>query len=118
MDQYLIHEDPAFAAGALVPEDAEDAAGAIATDKYAKTARYRTEYPEDIDLVGLSFNTMLGRTGIALQGEFSYRWDAPIQVDDVELLYATLGAIEQVVAENNQVLLRIAVSLKIVSSSD
>ena len=37
-----------------------------------------------------SFNTQLGRTGIALQGEVSHRWDVPLQVDDVELLYAAL----------------------------
>ncbi len=33
----------------------------------------------------------MGRTGIALQGEVSHRWDVPLQVDDVELLYAALS---------------------------
>lgn len=58
---------------------------------YAKTASYFLAYPEDIKLFGGSFNTQLGRTGIALQGEVSHRRDVPLQVDDVELLYAALS---------------------------
>ena len=44
----------------------------IGVHEYAKTARYFTEFPEDIKLLGLSFNTQLQRTGIALQGEVAY----------------------------------------------
>lgn len=68
----------------------------LATHEYAKTASYFTEYPEDIQLFGLSFNTQLGQTGIALQGEVSYRHDAPLQFDDVELLFAALTPFEAV----------------------
>ena len=57
---------------------------------YAATASYFLTYPEDIKLFGASFNTQLGRTGIALQGEVSHRRDVPLQMDDVELLYAAL----------------------------
>ncbi|MGD9599499.1 MAG: DUF1302 domain-containing protein [Steroidobacteraceae bacterium] len=67
----------------------------IGTHEYAKTAGYFTEYPEDIKLIGMSFNTQLQRTGIALQGEVSYRLDAPLQFDDVELLFAALTPFEQ-----------------------
>ncbi len=35
-------------------------ATALATHEYAQTARYFTEYPEDIQLFGVSFNTQLG----------------------------------------------------------
>ncbi|MEJ2492498.1 MAG: DUF1302 domain-containing protein [Desulfuromonadales bacterium] len=66
------------------------AASAYATDAYAKTARYQVEYPEDIKLYGMSFNTVLNDSGVALQGEISYRQDVPLQVDDLELLLATL----------------------------
>ncbi len=66
------------------------AASAYATDAYAKTARYQVEYPEDIKLYGMSFNTVLPDSGVALQGEISYRQDVPLQVDDLELLLATL----------------------------
>lgn len=57
---------------------------------YASSARYFIEYPEDIDLIGASFNAEIGSTGIALQGEVSYRKDQPLQIDDVELLLAAL----------------------------
>ncbi len=57
---------------------------------YVGTARYIFEYPEDIQLYGVSFNTEIGATGISLQGEVSYRRDVPLQVDDVELLLAGL----------------------------
>ena len=59
---------------------------------YVQTTRYFISYPEDIKLYGLSFNTSLGRSGIALQGEVSYREDVPLQIDDIELLLAALGA--------------------------
>lgn len=65
-------------------------AGALAGD-YAGSAGYFLEYPEDIQLFGLSFNTTIGTTGIALQGEISHKKDAPLQVDDVELLFAALS---------------------------
>ncbi|HEX9773745.1 MAG TPA: DUF1302 domain-containing protein, partial [Steroidobacteraceae bacterium] len=71
-------------------------ATALATHEYAQTARYFTEYPEDIQLLGLSFNTQVGTTGVALQGEVSYRRDVPLQFDDVELLFAALTPFEAV----------------------
>jgi hypothetical protein len=46
------------------------------------------EYPEDIKLYGLSFNTSLGETAFA--GEFTFRENEPLQIDDVELLYAAM----------------------------
>lgn len=51
-------------------------------------AKATNEYPEDIKLYGLSFNTSLGET--ALAGEFTFREDEPLQIDDVELLYAAM----------------------------
>ncbi len=53
-------------------------------------ATYFISYPEDINLFGASFNTQIGTTGWALQGEYSFRKDAPLQVDDNELLGAAL----------------------------
>jgi hypothetical protein len=61
------------------------------TPGVAATANYFTEFPEDIDLVGASFNSEIGSTGFAIQGEFSYRFDQPLQVDDQELLVAGLN---------------------------
>ena len=52
---------------------------------WANSSSWYTAYPEDIKLYGLSWNAQLGTSGIAFQGEVSYRQDNPLQVDDVEL---------------------------------
>ena len=52
---------------------------AFATDSYGKTARYFVEYPEDLRVFGFSFNTVLGSSGWALQGEYSWHPDSPLQ---------------------------------------
>jgi hypothetical protein len=67
----------------------------------AGTGRYLIEFPKDIGLVGASFNTSLN--GIALQGEMSYRNSQPLQIDDVELLFAAFGSINPAFGTNNQV---------------
>jgi len=54
------------------------------------TATYFAEYPEDIKLYGVSFNTA-APGGEALQGEYSYRPNQPLQYDTPELLLASLG---------------------------
>jgi hypothetical protein len=68
-------------------------ARSIALLTAAATGRYFTEFPEGINLFGGSFNTSLGATGISWQGEVSYKKDVPLQVDDVELLFATLSSL-------------------------
>ncbi|MCG9755561.1 DUF1302 domain-containing protein [Shewanella insulae] len=45
-------------------------------------------YPEDIQLYGFSFNTLIGDTSVA--GEIAHRLDEPLQIDDVELLFAAM----------------------------
>jgi len=62
--------------------------GIAATGQAPSSGRYFTEYPEDIQLWGASFNSNIGTW--ALSGEVSYRPNAPLQVDDVELLFAAL----------------------------
>jgi hypothetical protein len=74
----------------LIMANTGTARGVLVSRNYAATASYFLTYPEDIELLGASFNTQLGRTGIALQGEVSHRWRVPLQMDDVELLYAAL----------------------------
>jgi len=54
------------------------------------TANYFAEYPEDIKLYGVSFNSQVGG-GVALQGEYSYRPNQPLQYATPELLLASLG---------------------------
>ena len=63
----------------LGPEAAGRLAQATAIDHFGRTARYRVEYPEDLQAIGLSFNTSLGGSGWALQGEYSFHPDQPLQ---------------------------------------
>ncbi len=48
------------------------------------------EYPEDIKLLGISFNTLIGDWGV--QGEVSLRYDQPFQADTDQITLAALGA--------------------------
>jgi len=62
--------------------------GRSITTAAPSSGRYWTEYPEDIHLLGISFNTSVGTW--SLGGEVSYRPNAPLQFDDVEVLFAGL----------------------------
>ncbi len=68
-------------------------AGKVGLLTAAATGRYFIEYPEGIDMFGASFNTAIGKTGISWQGEVGYKHDVPLQIDDVELLFATLSSL-------------------------
>jgi hypothetical protein len=60
---------------------------------------YFVDYPKNIKLFGLSFNTQ-GPAGIALQGEYSYRHNQPLQLPSAELLGAALGIANQITSTN------------------
>lgn len=62
-----------------------------ATDSAAAldSARFQLEYPEDIHLFGLSFNTTVG--DYSIQGEVAYRPNQPLQVDLQDLAFAAFG---------------------------
>jgi len=51
-------------------------------------SQVKLAYPEDIAMYAMSFNTTFGETAVA--GEVSYRQDEPLQIDDVELLFAAM----------------------------
>lgn len=58
------------------------------------TARYFVEYPKDIQMYGMSFNTTIP-WDLSIQGEYSYKVGQPLQIDDVELLLAGNGVVSQ-----------------------
>ena len=60
---------------------------------------YFVDYPKNIRLFGVSFNTA-GPAGIALQGEYSYRSNQPLQLPAAELLGAALGVANQLTSTN------------------
>jgi len=78
-------------ATALSALNATNAACAAAA---GRAGTYFVEYPEDIKLWGLSFNTT-GPAGIALQGEYSYRPNQPLQLPSADLLLAAVGLANQ-----------------------
>lgn len=55
------------------------------------TVKFQLEYPEDIQLMGFSFNTAIG--DIAFQGEFAYRPNDPLQVSVVDLGFSALQTV-------------------------
>ena len=55
----------------------------------APGARYFLEYPEDIRLYGVSFQTNVN--GTALSGELSYRPNMPISINSTDLTFASLA---------------------------
>jgi hypothetical protein len=71
----------------------------LAANEYAKTQGVVEQFPRDIKMLGLSFNTEIQKTGTALQGEVAYRHNVPLQLDDVELIYASLTPFETGVAQ-------------------
>jgi hypothetical protein len=80
-----------FTEGAIGADLAMLASGPITKDNVTDLRAFTKtgfEYPEDIKLYGFSFNTNVGET--ALAGEIAYRVDEPLQIDDVELLYAAM----------------------------
>ena len=57
-------------------------------DNLSVFSQVKLQYPEDIKMYAMSFNTTVGNTAVA--GEISYRQDEPLQIDDVELLFAAM----------------------------
>ncbi len=72
--------------------------GFAITSSATSSGRVMVEYPEDIKLYGMSWNTSLP-LGVAWQGEVSYRENAPLQVDDVELLFAGLSPLNALIPQ-------------------
>ena len=63
--------------------------GQSVSSQFPISGQIWVEYPEDIQLWGASFNSNIGTW--ALAGEVSYRPNAPLQIDDVEVLFAGLS---------------------------
>lgn len=74
LNHFPNHDDPASATSSVAAFD---------------SIRFVFEYPEDIDLLGLSFNTAVGDWSV--QGELAYRPNKPLQVDAADLGYAAFG---------------------------
>jgi hypothetical protein len=89
---------PPYLSTGLTPAEAADAAAqtaeALTTSQYANQAGYQLEYPEDITMVGLSFNTATLRRGMLVSGEVSHHRNYPFQINLNEVFAAVLTPIQ------------------------
>lgn len=80
----------AFSLGARpdgsLEEDDADVLGAL---KRVDTAAVFLEYPEDIEMYGMSFNTTFG--DLSVSGEVAYRPSLPVQISAVDVILTALG---------------------------
>lgn len=80
-----------IAPGVVLPVGINADNPATAEDEEAvpvDTVRVAVEYPEDIHLFGVSFNTTIG--DYALAGEYAYRDNLPVQIHTTDLFFAAL----------------------------
>lgn len=86
------HSRDPLISGRAAPQSVYNAAsgtGNLAPLVVAGNSSYYIEYPEDIRLYGVTFNTTLS-TGTVWKGELSYRPNAPVQLNSNDLLYANV----------------------------
>ncbi|HEX4871900.1 MAG TPA: DUF1302 family protein [Nevskiaceae bacterium] len=73
----------------LLHQPLNDPAGATSSALSLEGVSVRLEYPREVEMIGLSFNTSFG--DVSVQGEAAYRPNDPLQVDIVDLAFAALG---------------------------
>ncbi|MDX1451540.1 MAG: DUF1302 domain-containing protein [Oleiphilaceae bacterium] len=64
-------------------------------------AKYFIEYPEQIKLLGVSFNTT-GPGGISLGGEFSFKKDVPVQINSPDLVSGAIARVAENTGDSSQ----------------
>lgn len=72
-----------------IPQLSGTAEAATSSAAALDSASFALEYPENIQMVGFSFNTTVG--DFSLQGEVAYRPNLPLQVDQEDLAFAAFG---------------------------
>ncbi|HVP28552.1 MAG TPA: DUF1302 family protein [Myxococcota bacterium] len=89
---------PIYAGEGLPPAQAAAAAARAASTltigEYASEASYSAVYPENIQMVGVSFNTATLRTGTLLSGEVAHHFGFPFQILLADVFNAALSPIE------------------------
>jgi len=92
-----------YAKSSYIPGDIFDGTSDFADHIRDGLIHGYVEYPENIKLYGLSFNTVLPN-GMSVAGEYSYREDQPLQIDDVELIMALSSPLYDVLMGSNYAL--------------
>jgi hypothetical protein len=78
----------------IPPAKAPEIAEALTISELANATRYFATYPEDIQMLGVSFNTATPWTGTLISGEIAHHFGWPIQVPKEEVLVASLSPIQ------------------------
>lgn len=89
---------PVYEGEGLPPTEAADAAALAASTltigEYASEASFTAVYPENIQMVGFSFNTATLRTGTLISGEVSHHFGYPFQILPGDVFNAAFSPIE------------------------
>jgi hypothetical protein len=73
---------------ALIQSSVLNAVSQVVGLSSSLNSEYFTEYPDDIKMIGVSWNTNLG--DVAWSGEVSHKWDAPLQMNGPMLVESML----------------------------
>jgi hypothetical protein len=88
---------PIYAGEGLPPAEAAaaaaQAAATLTIGEYASQASFSAVYPEDIQMLGLSFNTTTIRTGTLVSGEVSHHFGYPFQIFPGDVFNAAFSPI-------------------------
>jgi hypothetical protein len=89
---------PIYEGEGLPPAQAAAAAAAAASTltigEYAGQASFSTVYPENVQMIGMSFNTTTIRTGTLLSGEVAHHFRYPFQILPGDVFSAAFSPIE------------------------
>jgi hypothetical protein len=89
---------PIYEGEGLPPAEAAAAAASAASTltigEYASQASYSAVYPENIQMLGFSFNTTTIRTGTLISGEIAHHFRYPFQIYPGDVFNAAFSPIE------------------------
>ncbi len=89
---------PVYESEGLSPAEAAAAAAAAAQTltigEYASQASFFLEYPENVQMLALSFNTATLRTGTLVSGEIAHHFGLPLQILPNDVFTAAFSPIE------------------------
>jgi hypothetical protein len=85
----------ALAVNAGIPfDEAREIEETLTIGELANATRYFATYPENIQMLGVSFNTATPWTGTLVSGEIAHHFGWPIQIMKEEVLVASLSPIQ------------------------
>ncbi len=89
---------PIYESTGLSPAEAAQRAAETATvltiGEFAEETAFIVDYPENIQMLGLSFNTALIRKGTLVSGEITHHFDGPYQINPEDVLATAFSVIE------------------------